>query len=408
MKGHVRKRGTSWAFVADAGAQLAHRCAACKAKTWATWGRPVTKCPSCGAPLDEARSQRRQTWRSGFATRKAAELALRQFLSSVDSGADPFPGRLTVADWAARWMASDRFTSLRSQTTSRYRQVMTDYVVPTIGDMQLTEVRARHVGLVLERVSERGVTARTVAHARAVLSSCMRAALEAELIDANPVAAVRPPKAKRRQLEVPTGAQLIALMTAARGTTWEIPLLLAATTGMRRSEVLALTWANTDLEAGKVRVVASLQRVRDERGTRLDVLDGKTDRARREIVLPAFAAERLRRWRVEQSQRRLMAGPAWQDRGFICDRGDGGPLDPDAFSNGFKRLASTAGLSPATRLHDVRHGVATVLLDRGVHPAITSAVLGHSNVAFTMTTYQHVLDGMTARAASELDAALGG
>jgi integrase len=55
---------------------------------------------------------------------------------------------------------------------------------------------------------------------------------------------------------------------------------------------------------------------------------------------------------------------------------------------------------PAPRgLHDVRHGVGTVLLSEGVHPAIASAVLGHSSPAFIMTVYQHVLPGMTAKPA---------
>ncbi len=58
------------------------------------------------------------------------------------------------------------------------------------------------------------------------------------------------------------------------------------------------------------------------------------------------------------------------------------------------------------RLHDVRHGVATVLLERGVHPAIASALLGHASPSFTMAVYQHVNDNMTAKAAAELDAAL--
>lgn len=55
----------------------------------------------------------------------------------------------------------------------------------------------------------------------------------------------------------------------------------------------------------------------------------------------------------------------------------------------------------------MRHGVATTLLERGVHPAIASAMLGHASTSFTMSTYQHVLDGMTDRAASALDEAFG-
>lgn len=65
-----------------------------------------------------------------------------------------------------------------------------------------------------------------------------------------------------------------------------------------------------------------------------------------------------------------LIGPGWQDLDLVCERGDGGPLHPDSWTKAFKRLARQAGLPRATRLHDVRHGFATVLLARGVHPAI--------------------------------------
>jgi integrase len=87
----------------------------------------------------------------------------------------------------------------------------------------------------------------------------------------------------------------------------------------------------------------------------------------------------------------------------VCDRGDGGPLDPSNFTHAFKAIAKRAGLPPEMRLHDVRHGVATALLQEGVHSGITSALLGRASPAFTMKTYQHMLDQMTAQAAAALD-----
>jgi hypothetical protein len=62
-----------------------------------------------------------------------------------------------------------------------------------------------------------------------------------------------------------------------------------------------------------------------------------------------------------------------------------------------------AGFDPKTRLHDCRHAVATMMLEQGVHPAVASAALGQSSVAFTMDTYQHVVDQMTDQAAAALD-----
>lgn len=411
MRGHTRRRGDGWSFVADVGQQPAARCDTCGKRCWATRGRVPPKCSqdACDGTMGDQAPERRQVWKSGFRTRKAAETALRTYLGTVESGADPFPDKLTIAEWAERWGTSERVETLRPRTRARYLGIVRDDIVPAIGTMELTLVRPRHVALVLDQARGRGLAPRSVTQVRAVASSMLRAAVDAELIDTNPVSAVRAPKVERPKLLTPTTAELTALIHQARGTTWELPLLLAATTGMRRSEVLAVSWAHVDLEAGRLTVAAGLQRSRlPGGGSHLELLDVKTERSHRTVALPAMTVERLRRWRKEQLERRVAIGPAWVDRDLVCDRGDGDFLDPDAFSNGFKRLAKAAGLPAGVRLHDVRHGVATALLKGGVHPAIASAVLGHARVAFTLDVYSHVDVGMTATAAEEIDRALGG
>lgn len=96
---------------------------------------------------------------------------------------------------------------------------------------------------------------------------------------------------------------------------------------------------------------------------------------------------------------------AWQDLDLVCDRGDGGPLHPDSFSHASKRLMATAGFHPATRLHDLRHGFATALLEQGIDTAVVSASLGHSTTAFTSDVYQHVTVGLSQAAAAAIQAA---
>jgi integrase len=259
---------------------------------------------------------------------------------------------------------------------------------------------------VLDEERAKGLSARTVVQARAVVGAAFRQAVAWGLIPANPVTATRPPRASRPALEVPNAAGLRRLIDAAVGSPWEVPILLAATTGARRGEILALRWSDLDLETGRLRVVRTLQH--GENTGELVFLDPKTDRARRQLSLPPLAVERLRRHRVEQAERRLLIGSGWPDGDLVCDRGDGQPFRPDAFTRAFKRYAAQAGLPPETRLHDARHAVATTMLATGVHPAIASAVLGHSSPGFTMSTYQHVVDGMTDQAATALGDALEG
>jgi len=307
-----------------------------------------------------------------------------------------------VRDYLAWWLGHQE-SLIRPRTHHGYSQLLHDHVVPVIGELRLDRVRPAHVQAVLDGMRAKGRAPRTIVGARAVLGSAFAQALRWGLITANPVSAVRRPATERPKLDVPTAEELVALMEAAESTLWAVPVILSATTGARRGEVLGLRWADVDFDTRRVRTTWSLQRI----GGELVFVDPKTDRARRTVTLQPADVERLKRHRAEQVARRLALGAGWVDLDLVSDRGDGGPLDPDAYGKGFRRIAPSAGLPPTVRLHDCRHAVATTMLDRGVHPAIASAVLGHASPAFTMSTYQHVLDGMTDQAADALGIAFG-
>jgi len=192
-------------------------------------------------------------------------------------------------------------------------------------------------------------------------------------------------------------------------------MLLAAVTGARRSEILGISWDDVDLKEGTISIRRGVQPVRQAHRTHTAAFTPlKTKRSRRVVQLPPFAIERIRRHRREQLGRRIALGPGWHDPldelgrpvALVCDRGDGFFLYPDSFSSAFKRLARQAGMHPSTRLHDVRHAVATELGRRGVHPVIVSAVLGHASPAFTVAVYQHAWQEGPAEAAAALEAAL--
>jgi integrase len=407
MRGHVRQRGSGWSFVVDVEGQRAQRCAECGVRHWVERERPVDAC-DCGGRLSEPQPERRQLWRSGFTTRKAAEKALRDFMTDLDAGADPFPVETDLRTWAERWKASPAFGKLRQRTRSRYAQMLADWWLEHLGSMRVDRIRARHIRSVLDAMATAGVSARSIAESKAIISSCLARAVDVGLIDANPAAGIRVSAGRRARLAVPTTEQVDELLAVAEGTTWDLPLALAAYTGMRRGEVMGLQWGNVDLDERTIRVTHSLHRVSDADGSRLVLLDTKTETSTREFMVASSLVERLRSHRREQNERRLTIGPGWQNLDLVCDRGDGGPLDPDSFSHGFKRAVAAAGLPQETRLHDIRHSVATTLLRSGVDAKIVSSMLGHSTVSFTQDQYQHVIRSMTAPAAEALDAALGG
>ena len=230
----------------------------------------------------------------------------------------------------------------------------------------------------------------------------MRQAQAWGLIVASPVAATHSPKAERPDLDIPDAAAAQALMAAAVGGPFEIPMVLAAYTGARRGEVLGLAWREVDLDRGRIRITRSLEWL----GGEWRFKEPKTARSRREIAIPSTVVDRLRQHRRSQAERQLAAGPAWQNLGLVCDRGDGGPVLPDSFTQAFKRLAAQVGV-PRARLHDLRHAAATTMMEAGVHPAVVSKSLGHASEAFTMAVYGHVRDEWLDSAGDALEAAYG-
>ena len=220
-----------------------------------------------------------------------------------------------------------------------------------------------------------------------------------QLLATNPAAAISPPRPDRPTLVIPDTAAVRSLMDAGEGPV-RIAVLLAASTGMRRGEVLGLRWSA--VEGSKLRVTTSLQRVNGS----LVFGAPKTDRARRTISLPPIAIAALRTWRREQAKRRLFVGEAWHNAGVVVDRGDGRPLDPAEFSHAFGRLCERLGVE-GVRLHDLRHAFATSLLVAGVHPKVVSEALGYASTAFTMDVYSHVLPTMGEQVAAAIETALG-
>jgi integrase len=179
------------------------------------------------------------------------------------------------------------------------------------------------------------------------------------------------------------------LIDAAQETPYGVPIMVAATTGLRRSEIIWLRWADVDLDAAVLRVRS-----------------GKTPHARRTVALPVSTVAALRRHRKDQAERRLLLGEAWQEGDLVVERGDGGPVHPDSVSHAFAEIADRVSLGDV-RLHDLRHGFACALLKAGVNVKVVSEALGHARSSFTLDVYAHVLPGMGEQVASAIETALG-
>lgn len=162
--------------------------------------------------------------------------------------------------------------------------------------------------------------------------------------------------------------------------------------GLRRDEVLGMRWPEVDLEQGTVfiRETASGDGPKSESGVRV-------------VPLSPTAVAALKAWRKVQAADRLAWGRDWPDTGRVFTREDGTDVPPQWASTRFETLAYRAGLVPV-RLHDLRHGAASLLKASGADTKVISAQLGHARTDFTDRQYVSVFPDVATEAAAAADA----
>ncbi len=336
-------------------------------------------------------------------TRKDAENERTALLHALQAGTYVDPTRETVAEFFDRWLGDYARASVGRRTYERYEEIVRLHVVPALGRLRLTDVRAAHILAAERGWRELGLSPYTVLKHHRLVREALQHAVRWQLLVVNPADSVTPPRPERREMLALDRDQAAALLDVAAGTRYEVAILTALYSGLRVGELLGLRWRDVDLVKGQLRVQQAVQPVK---GGGVVYAPPKTHRSRRAVSIPTPVREALLRHRAEQTKARLAAGPAWEDGDLIFAGHLGGPMSRTRLSLSFQRLLAEAGL-PRIRLHGLRHTMATLMLAQGEHPKIVSERLGHATVGITLDTYSHVLPGLQAAAADRLAAALG-
>ena len=113
----------------------------------------------------------------------------------------------------------------------------------------------------------------------------------------------------------------------------------------------------------------------------------------------------LREHRGKQLLKQVELDGLYSDQGPVFPGALGGPIDPSVLTGTFEGLVRQMGLN-STRLHDLRHFHATLLLQQGSNPKVVQERLGHSSFAITMDTYSHVAPGLQKQAAHDFALAM--
>ena len=360
-------------------------------------------------------------------------------------------GRLTVGDWLDRWLDGKR---IRKSGLTRYETDIRVHLKPRIGHHRLDRLRVSHLSdmftaiadanaEILEQNAQRRAAVEELAtvpwkgadnrarrkvmktaidamppfrrvtgpatrlRIKATLRAALNDAIGQQILTFNPAAhveldPVRKPKAlvwtdarvakweqtgeKPSPVMVWTPEQTGAFLDFVAEDRLYAMWHLIAFRGLRRGEACGQPWSETNLDDHSLTVSAQL--VQD--GWEVETSEPKTDSGFRVVALDDDTVSVLKRHREQQDADREEWGSAWVDTGMVFTQEDGSWLHPGKVTDLFERLVAASGLPPI-RLHDLRHGAATLMLAADIDVKIVSDTLGHSDTRITRDIYQSVL-----------------
>ncbi len=330
--------------------------------------------------------------------KRRAEKAMRELIAEYE-GLNIEDERILFTAFLGKWMESIKPT-LKPSTWESYDKTISGKIKPYFEpkNLRLKDIKPALFTEYFIYLSESGMSNRsgglcykTVKNIRGVLSSACEYAVKNKLIRYNPVTeSVMPSFALKIKEDVPeyTAEQAKQLLEYAKEHDSHIYtfLMLALYTGLRKGELLALTWDDIDYDKKLLRVNKS------RTGSRKDVTSlvttPKTASSNRKIPINDSLIDALKAEKKKQEEMALLLGNGYdRSNNYVIRTVIGKPYtNLSAINRVVNRLTEKAGL-PHCTIHGFRHSVASILDDNGVPLQDISVLLGHESTTTTERIY---------------------
>jgi integrase len=329
-------------------------------------------------------------------TKSEAQKALRDLLHSGDTGEHVAPDKMTLGQWIDHWVSigcpgNKRRKEVGQRTLEGYEQTLRRHVVPVLGDRPLQQIEPSEIDKLYVALSGK-ISARTAHHVHTVLGACIGAAVRTGKLARNPMQRLEkvPSPGEADHGMVLEEDQLLTLVRGFKGSVLFPIVAVAAFTGARRNEILALRWDDLDVGKKTLRIERSAE---DTNKYGLRFKDPKPERGKRTIsidpdLLALLVAEREKHLRimagvpdgaaVDLSLVKLPAGalmfpnPPEPGESFSFTK----LRNPRNTTKAFVRKVAKLGFA-GLQLKDLRGTHETHLLDKGMSVPSVAARCGH-------------------------------
>lgn len=323
---------------------------------------------------------------------------LYTFQAKVESGHYIDTSNIKFSEFVDDWIEKHAKLNLEKTTFNNYMIHLNNYIIPHFGNSQLNKIKTIHIVNFLNKMSQPGASVRnsnkalsdsTIYELDKTMRVVLNKAKEWQVIKESPMDGLPRPRIRKKDIQYFDEDDIYDFIKAIyqEHIVWRTFFLTSAMSGMRRAEVIALTWEDIDFDEGCIVLKRSIPVFVDGKPY---VKGTKTNEGERIIHMPDWYMIELKTFKKFWNDEKYACGDKWQggEKNFLFHGGFGKPYTPNAATNTWKRIVNDHGLKEI-RLHDLRHTMITYLLNSGESAFMVSKRAGHSSTKVTTETYGH-------------------
>lgn len=299
---------------------------------------------------------------------------------------------MLFSDYMLEWLENIKPKVVQS-TYIGYEQVIKGRLCPYFKSkkIKLIDLRPRDIQDFINYLYKQRLKGSTIAHYTSNMNTALKEAVIAEIIPSNPMDRIESVKKEVYIPEFYTDNELLDLIEVIKAQDLELPLTLGIIYGLRREEILGLTWNAIDFKNKSITIRKTVGRGKYDGVTQFLIKDiPKNKSSYRTLPMFDFISDLLKKYKEKYKLNEKIFGNTYitDYKDFICLMDNGELVKPDYVDRTFSRILKENGFRHI-RLHDLRHSCATLLLRNGVPLLEIQKWLGHSNI-ITTQRYSHL------------------
>lgn len=332
-----------------------------------------------------------------YPTKKEAQNALAEKVNELNNNTYIEPSKITVSQAMDEWFETSVKPTLKPNTQRGYL-VNINHIKNGIGNIVLQKLTAVQIQNFYKELENNELSPRTIQYIHTNLKSALGYFYKMQIIPKNTAEFATVPKQRKPKNDYYTEEEAKELVEKTSDSDIYLEILLAVGLGLRRGEILSLTWNNIDFVKSSLNVCTSLSRIEGKN----IVSSTKTISGERTLKIPSFIMAEINKRRQKQWSDRKAIGKAYNENNLVCCRSDGSYYVCGSFTSKFSKLLSKIGMRHI-RFHDLRHTNATLMMQYNIPIKVMSENLGHANTSVTMDTYSHVSEEMKTEIADKFE-----